>query len=239
MIRRLALAVIAFGLSLPGHAADAGSIEGHYFLEGVMETGSELLLKPDGTFQYYLVYGALDQFAHGIWSNASGTVILNAQTPATGFSIIDPQRLGVIDIPQVPDRGTILVTVINEERDARLSHVPVTARFADGRTASSETDNEGSAIISIPPGAEGKLVRLGLAFPQAGVPIQWLDLSKSPNVQWIAVNFEPGALAPPPFKTLRLKPGHNADGQATLEADMGDNRHQWIYVRHRQMKSGD
>lgn len=239
MIRWLALTVTAFGLSLPGHAADAGSVEGHYFLEGVMETGSELLLRTDGTFQYYLVYGALDQFAHGRWKDESGTIILNADAPATGFSLVDPRQQSAAVMPHMPASGTILVSVINEERGLRLSHVPVTAHFADGRTASGETDNDGSAIINIPPGAEGNLLRLGLAFPQADVPLQWLDLSKSPEAQWITVNFEPGALDPPPFRTLRLKSGKNAVGQTTLEADMGDDRHRWIYVRHRQMKSGD
>ena len=239
MRRWLALVVTAFGLSLPGHAAGTGPVEGHYFLEGVMETGSELLLKPDGTFQYYLVYGALDQFAHGRWSDEAGTIILNADSPATGFSLVDPRRQSAAAMPHMPAPGTILVSVLNEERDLRLSHVPVTAGFADGRTASGETDNSGNAIINIPPGAEGTLLRLGLAFPRAGVPLQWLDLSKSPKAQLITVNFEPGALDPPPFKTLRLKPGRNAAGQTALEADMGDDRHRWIYVRHRQMKSGD
>lgn len=32
-----------------------------------MELGSELLLQADGTFKWYLAYGALDQFAEGTW----------------------------------------------------------------------------------------------------------------------------------------------------------------------------
>lgn len=40
---------------------------GHYYLNGVMEVGSELLLQPDGKFKWILAYGALDQYAEGTW----------------------------------------------------------------------------------------------------------------------------------------------------------------------------
>ncbi len=40
---------------------------GHYYLNGVMEVGSELLLQPDGKFKWMLAYGALDQYAEGTW----------------------------------------------------------------------------------------------------------------------------------------------------------------------------
>jgi hypothetical protein len=40
---------------------------GHYYLNGVMEVGSELLLQPDGKFKWMLAYGALDQYTEGTW----------------------------------------------------------------------------------------------------------------------------------------------------------------------------
>ena len=40
---------------------------GHYYLHGVMEVGSELLLQPDGKFQWMIAVGALDQYAEGTW----------------------------------------------------------------------------------------------------------------------------------------------------------------------------
>ena len=45
--------------------AQAASPAGHYVLRGVMEVGSELLLKPDGTFEFALAYGATDYYAKG------------------------------------------------------------------------------------------------------------------------------------------------------------------------------
>jgi hypothetical protein len=41
------------------------SLAGHYYLRGVMEVGSELLLHADGRFEYMLAYGALDELASG------------------------------------------------------------------------------------------------------------------------------------------------------------------------------
>ena len=53
-------------------------IAGHYVLHGVMEVGSELLLKADGSFEYMLVYGAADYWAKGTWLRKDNSVILNS-----------------------------------------------------------------------------------------------------------------------------------------------------------------
>ena len=64
-------------LVLAAQVAGAADIAGHYVLQGVREVGSELLLKPDGTFEYMLAYGAADYFAKGTWRRDGGAVILN------------------------------------------------------------------------------------------------------------------------------------------------------------------
>jgi hypothetical protein len=53
-------------------------VAGHYVLEGAREVGSELLLKPDGTFEYMLAYGAADYTASGTWKREGGSVVLNS-----------------------------------------------------------------------------------------------------------------------------------------------------------------
>ncbi|MEN8292484.1 hypothetical protein ABFO59_08375 [Acinetobacter radioresistens] len=40
---------------------------GHYYLSGVIEVGSELLLEENGHFKWMLAVGSLDQYAEGIW----------------------------------------------------------------------------------------------------------------------------------------------------------------------------
>lgn len=62
----------------PPPGAAGAALAGHYYLSGVMETGSELLLRPDGRFEWYLSYGAVDQSATGRWSRNGATVTLTA-----------------------------------------------------------------------------------------------------------------------------------------------------------------
>ena len=72
--------------------AEPSSHAGHYYLRGVMETGSELMLHPDGRFQWYLVYGALDLFAEGRWQEKDGALILTSEkskdVPEPGFATL-------------------------------------------------------------------------------------------------------------------------------------------------------
>src|ERR1035441_6035926 len=51
-------------------ASLAGTYDG-----GQMEVGAQLLLKPDGHFQYELAYGALDETAAGTWEFKDSTVL--------------------------------------------------------------------------------------------------------------------------------------------------------------------
>lgn len=79
-LTRLPLAALGFAalLALTG-AADACApgdkrLAGHYYLNGVMEVGSELLLRPDGSFEFMLAYGANDQYGKGCWVKRGSTV---------------------------------------------------------------------------------------------------------------------------------------------------------------------
>ena len=60
----------------------AGSLAGHYYLNGVTEVGSDLLLRDDGRFEWFLAYGAMDRTASGRWSAADGRVVLTTDLPA-------------------------------------------------------------------------------------------------------------------------------------------------------------
>lgn len=86
--------------------AQAPERSGHYYLRGVMETGSELMLRPDGRFQWYLVYGALDLFAEGKWTEKDGAVILTAErtkdVPQPAFQTL---RLDIRDQSLIPPDG--------------------------------------------------------------------------------------------------------------------------------------
>lgn len=66
---------------IAGSTSTEGALVGHYYLMGVMETGSELLLRPDGLFDWSLSYGAVDQDAQGAWHVEHDEVVLVTSAP--------------------------------------------------------------------------------------------------------------------------------------------------------------
>lgn len=75
---RLRILTTAIALCAAPAVSAQSDVAGHYYLQGVMETGSELLLKPDGRFEWYMSYGAVDQTASGTWTRKGNVVELNA-----------------------------------------------------------------------------------------------------------------------------------------------------------------
>src|SRR5882762_1843644 len=69
--------VLLSWLALSACVLSADDVAGHYVLRGVREVGSELLLKPDGSFEYMLAYGAADYGAKGTWKRDQDFVVLN------------------------------------------------------------------------------------------------------------------------------------------------------------------
>ena len=70
---------------------------GHYYLNGVMEVGSELLLKANGSFEFYLAYGALDQYGKGCWRVEGNKVLVipeGRSAPAAVYSIESSRFVG-------------------------------------------------------------------------------------------------------------------------------------------------
>lgn len=77
----------------PGDPAHVG----HYYLSGVMEVGSELLLNNDGSFEFMLAYGALDQYGKGCWRVEGNNVLVipeGRSAPATQYSMDDGRFVG-------------------------------------------------------------------------------------------------------------------------------------------------
>lgn len=78
--RATAAAFAALCAVSPAFAAER--LAGHYYLNGVTEVGSELLLRDDGRFEWFLAYGAMDRTASGRWTEADGRVVLATERPA-------------------------------------------------------------------------------------------------------------------------------------------------------------
>lgn len=111
LIRILILAAACCCVAGGAAAADP-SPAGHYVLSGVPEMGSQLLLAPDGQFEYMLAYGAYDEYAKGKWQLKGRQVILNTEgkaipprfvlaqsghepEPVVSVKVVDPQGNGM------------------------------------------------------------------------------------------------------------------------------------------------
>jgi len=77
----LLTACLAAGAMTASAAASAAepiacpaALSGEYQLDGVMETGSGLLLRADCGFEWYFSYGALDLGARGTWEGNGATI---------------------------------------------------------------------------------------------------------------------------------------------------------------------
>lgn len=57
-------------------------LPGHYYLSGMTEVGSELLLRGDGRYRWVLAYGALDLAVEGSWTRSGDTLVLVADPGA-------------------------------------------------------------------------------------------------------------------------------------------------------------
>jgi len=77
--------------AVPTRETLAGTYDG-----GQMEVGAQLLLKPDGHFQYELAYGALDETAEGTWDIKEGVVLL------TTVPAVVPPRFVVVSDTHAP-----------------------------------------------------------------------------------------------------------------------------------------
>jgi hypothetical protein len=108
-------AVLALTLGLSGTAEAAfapgvARLAGFYSLEGLQEVGSELLLRGDGTYEFVLAYGAVDQAGRGCWRlSDSGAVMLLApgrRTIPTDASPAD-RRFRGLGLVLMPD-GSLL-----------------------------------------------------------------------------------------------------------------------------------
>src|SRR5271169_4197038 len=116
---------------------------GHYVLHGVMEMGSELMLKPDGKFEFMLAYGAADYWAKGTWSHDGNAVVLHSTAKEEA-----PFRLLRSEAGKP---GRIRVVVLGQN-DKGVENIDVHLLTA-GKTLDGRTDSDGAAVFPDDPKA--------------------------------------------------------------------------------------
>jgi len=151
-------------------AKSAARLAGHYYLRGMREVGSELLLTEDGRFQYLMSYGAVDIEASGQWRSDGKTIHLDTP-PIQPFSAIAGVRADTL--PAEGDGMTVRVYY-----QGRPVKVDVAMSSATGDFAGTPRQSEGANGVSAPIDA-GQLKALAVYVPlPAGARWHDVDVSK-------------------------------------------------------------
>jgi hypothetical protein len=176
-------------LALTTRGAFAGEMAGSYFLEGVREVGSELLLKPDGTFEYMLAYGAADYSAKGTWVRKGDSVILSSVAKDN-----PPFRLLRSEAVKSP----VIRVWVKAPNGRPVEHIDVTLQTPGGEVTE-RTDNQGVATFSGVRSANAVKMRVRVYQLEAGP----YPLSPNENDFTFEINGE--AITNVPFKDEPLK----------------------------------
>jgi hypothetical protein len=124
--------LLAIGLQL-ANAKKKPEVKGEYHLQGVMETASALLLKPDSTFELFFSYGAMDRQGKGRWTYKDGKIRLNSRIkPKVDYTLV---------ANNATSDSTTTVKIITPGRQL-ASNFEVLLRSADGDQIG-KTNDEG------------------------------------------------------------------------------------------------
>lgn len=130
------ISVLLFCLLAAGQAKSAtlkcksedSALSGHYYLTGVMEMGSELLLRQDGTFMLGMSYGSLDVEEKGCWRMEGTSIVLDVNhDDAPLFSLLSGTLMG-----QSRQGNTMLVQVKKQPADEPPHHAEFELVLSDG-----------------------------------------------------------------------------------------------------------
>ena len=190
-------------LSIPAVAADQAALAGHYYLQGVTEVGSELLLKKDGRFEWMLSYGAVDQQASGDWRVAGDAVTLvsgnGGKEPQ--FRVFDESEMNI----KKPAAAGQWVAIVGYPRVGPMAGVEVRFEAKSGKTATAVTVPNGDAIVAMP--ASEQWIRAGLRRQGSTADFQWLVVPPERARERIAAFAVTDRqwLAGQAFQTLKLR----------------------------------
>jgi hypothetical protein len=95
-----ASAIFLLTITLFAQESSGRSPAGVYYLSGVGEHGSRLILQEDGKYRYSLSYGAYDEYSYGTWKAVEDLVILNSEGEPVSpeFNIIRKEKKPGSDI---------------------------------------------------------------------------------------------------------------------------------------------
>ena len=180
--------------------ARAQELAGRYRLTGVREAAGEIVLRPDGSFEFGFVYGALDQVARGRWTRGGDSVTLVSE-PGPPPRMLLGAWATYVDREYVAEAPALVVRVESAGYGTLWRGMAVTAEYTGGARREGRTGRNGSVALPFVRGAAVRRVRV--ADPQGRVPAA--DFPVDPKARTLAINLMPGNLVRPAFERLTLR----------------------------------
>jgi hypothetical protein len=197
----------------PLQSSEAQTLAGHYSLQGVMEVGSELLLRPDGRFEYFLAYGAYDESATGTWRVHNGRVLLNSPGAST------PPRFRLKQSARQPEKP---LTILVQDYNGRgLAGIDILIDYSDKNPETGYTQEYGWQTKH----RGGQPHAIGLGVKMYNLEPQWFKVTGNSDNYYV-FEFIPGDLGRVKFRDTPLTP-ENSD------LIMERNGRRWRYVKGR------
>lgn len=211
-------------------------IDGSYQLESVREVGAELRLGADGRFEFGMAYGGADRSAQGRWTASGGFVTLTTDPPPVAGFKLNPSSASVPDdYDKDPSKSTVLVVQVKTPRLGLVwSNMAISAEFSNGQSRSGVTGSNGMLGFLARPEPEWKgayVQRISVAYPKERIDAASFRVD-SRATRAIAIDFEPGHLAPPAFKRATFNArGDSAKRLLVQQSQEGPGEAGWVFVR--------
>ncbi|MCB2076386.1 MAG: hypothetical protein KDE55_01680 [Novosphingobium sp.] len=141
----MALSGLGAAPSFAGDACVAGYYEAH-----ATEIAAALRLGPDGTYDFQLVYGALDEESHGVWKAGADAVLLTSEA-------YKPPDISLEDVSASADGGYRFELELSEHFSRQ--YFDVRLEWDDGSVTFEQMQEDG---LGLEPGTRPVAARLVL-----------------------------------------------------------------------------
>ena len=184
--------------------ADSRDLAGHYYLQGVMEMASELVLRKDGTFSSGIMYGSAEGYDKGSWEVSGDTLILKSETPPTTrialeieFVLNREKGLAVTEAERQEDKEQYLHLAKNNyvlnmfyvgfSSLPAINPVSVYWKFDGGAVRQQIWTDSTQAQLLQPFNVKSILMEVGFQVKGSRTPIQWVEVT--PTARWIDIHW--------------------------------------------------
>ena len=171
---------------------DTPTVVGHYYLEGVHEVGSELLLMPSGRFQYFLAYGAYDENATGDWHVDGELIILNT---SGGYT---PPRFTLKNSSIKPEQP--LTILVQDKNERGIPGIDVLVDYGGTKPEIGYTQDYGWQA----PRISSNIKAIGLGIRMYDLQPQWFKVAGTSHNYYVFI-FDPGDLGKALFRNTPLR----------------------------------